>query len=122
MRPHSTTAATCSALATGRQPSEAQLWCRGLLLDATAKGGLARYLNHSCGPNCETQYWMVKGETRVGIFARQAIKAGTELCYDYNLQWNGFARVRCALSMLQCNLVAARPASRVRPHRALCSS
>ena len=66
------------------------------MLDATAKGGLGRYLNHSCGPNCETQYWMVRGETRVGIFAKDDIKKGTELCYDYNLQWNGFARVKYA--------------------------
>eukprot|EP00892_Ulva_mutabilis_P004225 jgi/Ulvmu1/2174/UM013_0019.1 len=78
-------------------------YVRGLLLDATAKGGLGRYLNHSCGPNCETQYWMVKGETRVGIFAKQGIEAGAELCYDYNLQWNGFARVRCECGAPSCS-------------------
>jgi hypothetical protein len=36
----------------------------------------------------------VKGVTRVGIFAKHCIRTGEELCYNYNLEWNGFARVR----------------------------
>ena len=55
----------------------------------------ARYLNHSCDPNCSTQKWIVGGETRVGIFTKRRCTAGEELTYDYNLEWNGFARIKC---------------------------
>jgi hypothetical protein len=29
------------------------------VIDASKKGGLARFINHSCDPNCETQKWQV---------------------------------------------------------------
>jgi hypothetical protein len=77
---------------------------RGLVIDATVKGGPARYINHSCDANCETQKWIVRGETRVGIYALRTIRPGQEITYNYNLEWNGFARIRCAL---QLNLTAA---------------
>ncbi|KAA0146340.1 hypothetical protein FNF29_08113 [Cafeteria roenbergensis] len=53
-------------------------------LDAGQRGGLARFINHSCQPNAEAQIWDVAGEKRVGIFALCAIAAGEELCFDYN--------------------------------------
>ncbi|ONK77522.1 uncharacterized protein A4U43_C02F7450 [Asparagus officinalis] len=64
-------------------------------IDATRKGSLARFINHSCQPNCETRKWNVLGEVRVGIFAKQDIPSGTELAYDYNFEWYGGAKVRC---------------------------
>ena len=33
-------------------------------------------MNHSCGPNLETQKWHVNGDVRVGLFALRDIKAG----------------------------------------------
>lgn len=39
------------------------------IIDALKFGNLARFINHSCDPNCETQKWSVLGETHVGIFA-----------------------------------------------------
>ena len=55
-------------------------------IDARLKGNLARFINSSCHPNCETQKWQdaATGETRVGIFATEDIPAGVELTYDYN--------------------------------------
>eukprot|EP01018_Ginkgo_biloba_P019462 Gb_16572 [translate_table: standard] len=71
-------------------------------IDATRKGSLARFVNHSCEPNCETRKWTVLGEIRVGIFAKQDIPAGTELAYDYNFEWYGGAKVRCRCGAASC--------------------
>ncbi|CAO2828097.1 unnamed protein product [Amaranthus hypochondriacus] len=72
-------------------------------IDATRKGSLARFINHSCNPNCETRKWTVLGEIRVGIFAKQDISAGTELAYDYNFEWYGGAKVRCLCGASSCS-------------------
>lgn len=47
----------------------------GLMIDAGPKGNSARFINHSCEPNCETQLWQVMGNTRVGLFALEDIPA-----------------------------------------------
>ncbi|CAK9154172.1 unnamed protein product [Ilex paraguariensis] len=73
-------------------------------IDATQKGSLARFINHSCQPNCETRKWTVLGETRVGIFAKQDICVGTELAYDYNFEWYGGATVRCLCGAANCSI------------------
>ena len=31
------------------------------------------YINHSCDPNCELQYWDVNGTQRIGLFALKFI-------------------------------------------------
>ncbi|KAI4352751.1 hypothetical protein L6164_006972 [Bauhinia variegata] len=72
-------------------------------IDATRKGSLARFINHSCQPNCETRKWNVSGEVRVGIFAKQDIPIGTELAYDYNFEWFGGAKVRCLCGAAICS-------------------
>jgi len=53
-----------------------------LVIDATRQGNSARWINHSCAPNCEID----EQDHRVFIVARRAIRAGEELAYDYNLQ------------------------------------
>ncbi|XP_059382692.1 histone-lysine N-methyltransferase, H3 lysine-36 specific isoform X4 [Carassius carassius] len=45
------------------------------IIDAGPKGNEARFMNHSCQPNCETQKWTVNGDTRVGLFALTDIPA-----------------------------------------------
>ncbi|PKA57371.1 Histone-lysine N-methyltransferase ASHH1 [Apostasia shenzhenica] len=72
-------------------------------IDATCKGSLARFINHSCGPNCETRKWNVLGEVRVGIFAKHDILVGTELSYDYNFEWFGGTIVRCLCRAASCS-------------------
>ena len=50
------------------------------------QGGLARYINHSCEPNCETRVIKTIGAVKhIAIFSKQFIPAGTELCYDYKV-------------------------------------
>jgi hypothetical protein len=53
------------------------------VIDPTYKGNLARFINHSCEPNCETQKWHVLGEICVGIFTLRDIQEGEELTFNY---------------------------------------
>lgn len=71
-------------------------------LDAARRGNLARFINHSCAPNCVTERWQVLGEWRVGVFARTHIAAGTELTFDYNLHSFGPAKVPCRCGAPKC--------------------
>lgn len=52
---------------------------RGYLIDPSRGGNQARFINHSCEPNCETQ----KKGKRVFVEAMRPIKKGEELTYDY---------------------------------------
>jgi SET domain-containing protein len=54
----------------------------GLVIDATLRGNSARWINHSCAPNCEIE----EEGHRIFIDARRDIQPGEELTYDYNLQ------------------------------------
>ncbi|KHN77835.1 putative histone-lysine N-methyltransferase lin-59 [Toxocara canis] len=62
--------------------------CPGFVIDAYRKGNMARFVNHSCAPNCEMQRWSVNGQHRIGLFALRSIDKGEELTYDYN--WDSF--------------------------------
>ncbi|CAO3689709.1 unnamed protein product [Rhizopus stolonifer] len=59
------------------------------IIDATKKGCLARFINHSCNPNCVTQKWVVGKNMRIGIFTNRSIKAGEELTFDYKFERYG---------------------------------
>ncbi|KAK9501223.1 hypothetical protein O3M35_011977 [Rhynocoris fuscipes] len=72
------------------------------MLDAGPKGNLARFMNHSCNPNCETQKWTVNGDTRVGLFALVDIPSNTELVFNYNLETIGNTRVDCKCGAPSC--------------------
>jgi SET domain-containing protein len=51
-------------------------------LDAVNNATPAKWINHSCKPNCEAEE---DEDERVFINALRTIKAGEELTYDYNL-------------------------------------
>ena len=51
------------------------------VIDAKVGGNSARWINHSCKPNCEADV----EDGRVFIRARRNIEAGEELFYDYGL-------------------------------------
>ena len=52
-----------------------------VVIDATKRGGPARWINHSCAPNCVAN----EEDGRVFIDAIRPIQPGQELSYDYNL-------------------------------------
>ena len=76
---------------------------QGLIIDAGQKSNQARFINHSCNPNCETRKWRVKGEPRIGIFANQDIPAGTELTFDYHLDSLGNDMKKCLCGSKNCS-------------------
>jgi hypothetical protein len=54
-----------------------------ICIDAGVGGNAARFINHSCAPNCET----LIENSRVFIEALRDIEPGEELGYDYQLTW-----------------------------------
>lgn len=55
-----------------------------MILDGT-RGSIARFVNHSCEPNCKMIKWTVSGTPRMALFAGdKGIMTGEELTYDYN--------------------------------------
>lgn len=63
------------------------------VVDATLCGGLARYINHSCNPNCVAEIVEVDRDLRIIIFAKRRIQRGEEVnsnvkfCTKY-IYWN----------------------------------
>lgn len=52
-------------------------------IDGNIPSNLARYINHSCVPNCEA----IGPNSGIFIFSRKRIPAGTELTYDYGKEY-----------------------------------
>ena len=73
------------------------------VIDPTFKGNMARFINHSCDPNCETQKWNVLGETCVGIFATRDIEVGQELSFNYQFDVYSTPYTRCLCGAANCN-------------------
>ncbi|XP_045559441.1 histone-lysine N-methyltransferase 2A isoform X1 [Salmo salar] len=53
------------------------------VVDATVHGNAARFINHSCEPNCYSRVINVDGQKHIVIFATRKIYRGEELTYDY---------------------------------------
>ncbi|KAK6343956.1 histone methyltransferase set1 [Orbilia brochopaga] len=56
------------------------------VIDATKKGGIARFINHSCTPNCTAKIIKVEGTKRIVIYALRDIMKDEELTYDYKFE------------------------------------
>ena len=55
------------------------------VIDATLSGGLARYINHSCNPNCVAEAVEVERDLRIIIFANRRITRGEEVISSFSL-------------------------------------
>lgn len=75
----------------------------GETIDASKKGNISRFINHSCDPNCVTQKWQVNGESRVGIFALRNIRVGEELTFDYQFERFSHKKQRCLCGASNCS-------------------
>lgn len=52
-------------------------------IDGSPRWNIARYINHSCRPNCEVD--IVRGH--INIYAIKSIKSGDEITYDYGKEY-----------------------------------
>lgn len=70
-----------------KQPNHTFFFQRddGMVIDGGVKGNAARWINHSCEPNCETQ----EEDGRIFVYTLRAIAQGEELNYDYGLILDG---------------------------------
>ena len=75
---------------------------RGEFVDATRKGNLGRFCNHSCNPNCFVDKWVVGDKLRMGIFAERRIRAGEELVFNYNVDRYGAKPQPCYCGEANC--------------------
>ncbi|KAM6943973.1 histone-lysine N-methyltransferase SETD1B-A-like [Lycodopsis pacificus] len=53
------------------------------IIDATKFGNLARFINHSCNPNCYAKIITVDSQKKIVIYSRQPISINEEITYDY---------------------------------------
>ncbi|KTG35468.1 hypothetical protein cypCar_00028288 [Cyprinus carpio] len=53
------------------------------IIDATKCGNLARFINHSCNPNCYAKIVTVEAQKKIVIYSRQPINVNEEITYDY---------------------------------------
>jgi hypothetical protein len=74
---------------------DGHIWCFRLdnrwVIDANVGGNVARFINHSCTPNCYTQ--IIDGV--IWVRAARTIRRGEELTYDYHTDGEGLIPCRC---------------------------
>lgn len=73
------------------------------IIDATQKGGVARFINHSCQPNCVAKIISVRNEKKVVFFSERQINPGEEITYDYHFtQEDEGQRIPCFCRSRSC--------------------
>lgn len=96
------------------------LFDQNMIIDAT-KGSIARFVNHSCEPNCRMEKWTVEGKPRMALFAGDAgIETGEELTYDYNFDPFSQKNVQeCRCGSARCRgVLGPRPKEERKPKAA----
>ncbi|KAH7099401.1 histone methyltransferase [Auriculariales sp. MPI-PUGE-AT-0066] len=71
-------------------------------IDATKKGGLGRFANHSCNPNCYVAKWTVGKRVRMGIFTLRNVARDEELTFNYNVDRYGHDAQTCYCGEPNC--------------------
>jgi len=81
-------------------------------LDGNVGWNLARFVNHSCAPNCDAE-WI---DGQIWIVANRLIRAGEEITYDYGYDLDDYASYPCHCGGPDCvgYIVAAELARFVR--------
>ncbi|XP_071230884.1 histone-lysine N-methyltransferase 2B-like isoform X2 [Salvelinus alpinus] len=73
------------------------------VVDATMHGNAARFINHSCEPNCYSRVILVDSHKHIVIFALRKIYRGEELTYDYKFPIeDDSSKLRCNCATRRC--------------------
>ena len=87
------------------------------VIDGNRHGNDARYINHSCDPNCEA----VTVGKKIYIYAKKNIQPGVELAYDYKYEWSSDKRdvelYRCECGSSRCRGTIMKPKRKRRRKR-----
>ena len=67
-------------------------------LDGNVEWNPARFLNHSCAPNCEAE--LIDG--RIWIVALRDIRAGEEITFDYGYDLEDYRDHPCGCGAAEC--------------------
>jgi uncharacterized protein len=67
-------------------------------LDGNVDSNLARFINHSCSPNCEAQW----DEETIWIVALRDIRAGEELTFNYGYDLEDYREHPCRCGAVNC--------------------
>ncbi|CAD6184185.1 unnamed protein product [Caenorhabditis auriculariae] len=83
-------------------------------IDATKKGNISRFINHSCEPNAVCEKWSVPktpGDvSRIGFFSTRDIAVGEEITFDYRFVNYGRDAQKCHCGAPSCNgWIGTRP-------------
>ncbi|CAN7983154.1 unnamed protein product [Ixodes hexagonus] len=71
------------------------------VVDATMHGNAARFINHSCEPNCYSKVITVDNKKHIVIFALRSILKGEELTYDYKFPIEE-VKIPCSCGSRRC--------------------
>lgn len=71
-------------------------------IDARFKSNNARFINHSCAPNCELQKWTVGRVNRIAIVSLRPLEALEELTYDYQFHTSRATDFKCHCQAPAC--------------------
>eukprot|EP00727_Mastigamoeba_balamuthi_P014129 m51a1_g9339 putative mixed-lineage leukemia (1107) ;mRNA; f:57651-62669 len=71
------------------------------IVDATMRGNLARFMNHSCDPNCTAKIISADGKSKIAIYSKRTILAGEEITYDYKFPIEE-EKIRCLCGAAKC--------------------
>ncbi|KAG8192982.1 hypothetical protein JTE90_028102 [Oedothorax gibbosus] len=71
------------------------------IIDATRCGNLARFINHSCNPNCYAKVITVEGLKKIVIYSKQPINVNEEITYDYKFPIED-EKIQCLCGAPQC--------------------
>ncbi|KAM8839649.1 histone-lysine N-methyltransferase 2C isoform 3-T3 [Synchiropus picturatus] len=73
------------------------------VVDATLTGGLARYINHSCDPNCVAEVVTFERGYKIIISCVRRVEKGEELCFDHQFDpVEGQQKIACHCGAPEC--------------------
>ena len=72
-----------------------------LIVDATKKGNIGRFINHSCDPCCVTKIIEYGGEKKIVVITTRRVEVGEEITYDYFFA-NEQDRIACNCGARNC--------------------